>query len=115
MFACDIYRERGPSRVLKTFIRTMVYIWLKLLRKLLLPAETVRHVGDLLLPTATIVHVNWLPAESVRVLLLPLMKQNHAGILGRKLFSTDGSKRSQTVSKEASNNGQSPQEKILAK
>ena len=40
-------------------------------------------ICDLLLPAETIVHEKWLPAETVRVILLPVET------LGRKLNHTD--------------------------
>ena len=75
-------------------------------------------VHDLLLPAETTVHEKWLPAETVRVILLP------AETLGRKLITRTvsagnylpsitvlaGSKRSRTVSGEAKYDGQSLQE-----
>ncbi|MEW8548154.1 MAG: hypothetical protein AB2693_32020 [Candidatus Thiodiazotropha sp.] len=52
-------------------------------------------VCDLLLPAETFVHVKWLPAETLFVILLPAeilgKKQTHADRLCRKPFFADGS------------------------
>ena len=53
------------------------------------------NVCDLLLPAVTTVHVKWLPAETVCVILRPAetlgRKQNHRDSLCRKLFTKHNS------------------------
>ena len=53
------------------------------------------NVRDLLLPAETTVHEKWLPAKTVRVILLPAEtlggKLNHTDSLCRKLFTKHNS------------------------